>query len=324
MFLSIHISYHPPAYISYQSPAYMSYHPPAYISYHPPAYISYQSPAYALQTDAYKVGPSDILRISVAGRSDIKDAFPVSASGTINFPLLGNVTVAGLTTQKIEQKLTELLGKDYLVNPRVYVAMEKYNSQKVIVWGEVKSPGIYVLTGETTLLEIIAEAGGMTDKAGKRIQLIHNAPDVIASTDFYEAIKGAISKQKPVVIDISQVVKDGNLSAELAIASGDVIVVEAKKDTDINEQQVYITGCLSKPGAYDYQNGLTALSLCIIAGGFTNRAAPQKATLIRKVEGEDKVYDKVYDIDLAKVKKGKAIDFELKPGDRLNVPESFF
>lgn len=304
-----------------------------HISYQPPTYISYQQPAYALQTDTYKVGPSDILRISVvagrsdivvAGRSDIKDVFPVSANGTINFPLLGNVTVAGLTTQKIEQKLTDLLGKDYLVNPRVYVAMEKYNSQKVIVWGEVKLQGIYVLTGETTLLEIIAQAGGMTDKAGKRIQLIHNAPDVIASTDFYEAIRGVMSKQKPVVIDIGQVVKDGNLSGELAIASGDVIVVEAKKDTDINEQQVYITGCLSRPGAYDYQNGLTAMGLCIIAGGFTNRAAPQRATLIRKVEREGKVFDKVYDINLDRVKRGKNIDFELKPGDRLNVPESFF
>jgi polysaccharide export outer membrane protein len=283
-------------------------------------FLSYQPPVYALQTDTYKVGPSDIVRISVAGRSDINDAFPVSANGTINFPLLGNVMVAGLTTQKIEQKLTDLLGKDYLVNPRVYVAMEKYNSQKVIVWGEVKSPGIYVLTGETTLLEIIAQAGGMADEAGKRVQLVHNAPDVIASSDVNGAIRGAMSKQKPVVIDIGQVVKDGNPTGELAVASGDVIVVEAKKDTDINEQQVYVTGCLSKPGAYDYQNGLTAMSLCIIAGGFTNRAAPQRATLIRKVEREDKVYQ----INLDQVKRGKAIDFELKPGDRLNVPESFW
>jgi polysaccharide export outer membrane protein len=203
--------------------------------------------------------------------------------------------------------------------------MEKYNSQKVIVWGEVKSPGTYVLTGKATLLEIVAQAGGITEKAGKRVMLFRHALDIISSdTDVSNAVKGAISKNDPIIIGIDRLVKGITLAEDLVVASGDVIVVEAQKDSDINEQRVYITGSLNKPGAYDYQNGLTAMGLCVIAGGFTNRAAPQRATLIRKVDGKDKVYDKVYDIDLERVKKGKDIDFELKPGDRLNVPESFW
>lgn len=280
----------------------------------------YQPSANAVQTDTYEVGPQDVLRISVAGRAMIDETFPVSANGTINFPLLGDVPVSGLTTQNIEQKITDSLAQDYLVDPKVYVAVEKYNSQKVIVWGEVKSPGIYVLMGKTSLLEIIAQAGGMTDKASKRVKLIQNAPDVITSADVNEAIRGALSKREPNTLDIRQLVKDGTITDKLLVTSGDVIVVEAQKDSDINEQQVYVTGCLNKPGAYEYQNGLTALSLCIMAGGFTTRAALQRATLIRNMDGTDKVYQ----LNLDKIKKGKSADFKLKPGDRLNVPESFW
>ncbi|MEW5804395.1 MAG: polysaccharide biosynthesis/export family protein [bacterium] len=281
---------------------------------------AYQAIVFAAPPDVYKVGNLDVLKINVAGRPAINEVFPVSSDGTISFPWLGNVWVAGLTVKEIEEKITGLLGQDYLVDPKVYVSMEKYNSQKVIVWGEVKSPGTYVLTGRATLLEIVAEAGGVTEKAGRRIMLFRHALDVVAGIDASEAVEGVMKKEGPTVIDIDRLVKGSGLEGDLTVSSGDVIVVEAQKDSDINEQRVYITGCLSNPGAYDYQNGLTALSLCIIAGGFTNRAAPQKATLVRKVKGEDKVYQ----IDLDRVKRGKAIDFELKPGDRLNVPESFW
>lgn len=267
----------------------------------------------------YKVGHLDVLRISVAGKSVINTVFPVSPDGIINFPLLGDVSVSGLTVKEIEQKITDLLGKDYLVNPKVYVSMEEYNSQKVIVWGEVKSPGAYVLTGRTTLLEIIAQAGGTTDEAGRRIILFRNALDTLHDSQI--DIPGTLDKKKDqLIVDIDQLTKNGNLTKDFLISSGDVIIVEAQKDSDINEQRVYITGCLAKPGSYEYQNGLTALSLCIIAGGFSDRAAPHKATVIRNLDGADKVYE----IDLKKIKRGKAADFKLMPGDRLNVPESFW
>ncbi|MEW6382253.1 MAG: polysaccharide biosynthesis/export family protein [bacterium] len=267
---------------------------------------------------AYKVGPLDILRISVAGKPGIDAVFPVSPDGIINFPLLGDVPVSGLTVKEIERKITDLLGKDYLVDPKVYVSMEKYNSQKVIVWGEVQSPGAYVLTGRTTLLEIIAQAGGLTEEAGRRVALFHNALDSLH--DARIDIPGTLDKKDSIIIDIDQLTKNGNLIKDFLVTSGDLIIVEAQKDSDINEQRVYITGCLAKPGSYEYQNGLTALSLCIIAGGFSDRAAPHKATVIRNLDGEDKVYK----IDLNKIKRGKAADFKLRPGDRLNVPESFW
>ena len=103
-----------------------------------------QGYAYASQTDAYRVGPSDVLEISVWGEPDLNKTIPVSSDGIINFPLLGNVNVAGMTVKEIEQKITGLLGKDYLVDPQVYVSIKEYNSQKVIVLGEVKKPGPYV------------------------------------------------------------------------------------------------------------------------------------------------------------------------------------
>ncbi|MCL6582191.1 MAG: polysaccharide biosynthesis/export family protein [bacterium] len=277
--------------------------------------------AASLGDEAYKVGPLDVLRITVAGKPGIDALFTISDDGLINFPLIGEVTVSGLTVQEIKQKITDLLGKDYLVDPKVFVSIEKYNSQKVIVWGEVKSPGVYVLTGRTTLLEIIAQAGGITDRAGKRITLFHNALDPKQREGVSVAeIVGSVGQKDALVIDIDQLVQKRDLSERFLVSSGDVIIVEAQKDSDINQQRVYITGCLARPGSYEYQNGLTALSLCIIAGGFSDRAAPQKATLIRNIDGKDIVYK----IDLNKIKSGQAADFKLKPGDRLNVPESFW
>ena len=99
-----------------------------------------------------------------------------------------------------------------------------------------------------------------------------------------------------------------------------MVFLEKKKDLDINEQRVYITGKVKNPGAYEYQNGLTALNLCIVAGGFDEASAPNMATLCRNMQGEQKIYK----IDLNKVMKGKSVDLSLMPGDRFNIPESYW
>ena len=76
---------------------------------------------------------------------------------------------------------------------------------------------------------------------------------------------------------------------------------------------------VKNPGLHDYQPGLTALSVCIMAGGFDKFAAPNRATIIRTVDGAQEVIK----IDLEKVIKGKLADVPLKPGDRLHIPESW-
>ena len=84
----------------------------------------------------YTVGPRDVVSITVWGQADLSKDFPVDQDGSISFPLVGRVKAAGLTTGRLAARLTELLEKDYLVNPQVSVTVKEYLSQKVQVLGE--------------------------------------------------------------------------------------------------------------------------------------------------------------------------------------------
>lgn len=84
------------------------------------------------------------------------------------------------------------------------------------------------------------------------------------------------------------------------------------------EWSIYVLGHVKNPGAYDYREGLTALDACILAGGFAEFAAPNRTTITRREDGKNKVIK----INLNKVRKGKVEDIPLRPGDRIDVPES--
>jgi polysaccharide biosynthesis/export protein len=110
---------------------------------------------------AYKVGPQDLLEISVFNVPELSKKVEVAAEGTINLPLVGEVHAAGLTARQIEQKVTRLLGEKYLQNPQVTILVAEYNSQRVTIEGAVKKPGVYPIKGQLTLLQSIAVAQGL-------------------------------------------------------------------------------------------------------------------------------------------------------------------
>jgi len=119
----------------------------------------------------YRIGPEDLLDIQVFGVSELSRTVRVSSRGFISLPLLGEVKVAGLTSPGLENRLAELLAKDYLQNPQVSVFIKEYTSQRVTVSGAVTKPGVYPLKGRTTLLQAIAIAGGLDDKASPSDQI---------------------------------------------------------------------------------------------------------------------------------------------------------
>lgn len=283
--------------------------------------IAPQCPAYG-QNATYRVGPKDILNISVWEEPDLTKEAVIDQDGTINYPLLGTIQIAGMSVKQIDTKITHLLAMDYLVNPEVDVTIKEYNSQKVLVLGEIKKPGLYMLTGLTYLLEIISRAGGLTENAGNQVN-IYRAKDSrpIASSSYdMSDLSDLIEKIKPVSIDLDELMKKGDLLYNLTLRSEDVIIFSNKKDADVLEQKVYISGHIKKTGSYDYQKGLTALNLCIIAGGFQDRAAPNRAVLTRNSDNQQIMLK----INLNKIKLGKIKDIQLQPGDRLHIPESIW
>lgn len=271
--------------------------------------------------NSYKVGTEDVLSITVWGEPELDKTVVVAQDGTINYPLLGNIAVAGYTVKEIDELITRLLAADYLVNPQVDVMVKEYRSQKVLVLGEVLRPGLYILTGPTSLLEIISMAGGVSDKVGNQVSILRSPVEDRKIKDNKHASKAIEEKEaKSILIDLEELLKGRDLAKNIYLEPGDIVFLAGKKDTNISEQQVYISGRVQKPGAYEYQKGLTALNACIMAGGFDKSAASNRTILTRNFAGQQQIFK----INLDLVKEGKRPDIQLQPGDRLFVPESFW
>ena len=121
---------------------------------------------------AYKIGPRDVLEVTVFKVPDLSKTVQVSEAGTINYPLVGELEAGGRTAREVEQELTKLLGTKYLQNPAISVFIKEYNSQRVTVEGAVKKPGVYPITGGMSLLQAIAVAGGFEANAEETVLLI--------------------------------------------------------------------------------------------------------------------------------------------------------
>ncbi|MCL4767797.1 MAG: polysaccharide export protein [Hyphomicrobiaceae bacterium] len=110
---------------------------------------------------AYRVGPLDVLEISVFRVPELSAVVQVADTGTINLPLIGEVPASSRTAQEIEQDVTARLGADYLQKPQVTVFIKEYNARRVTVDGSVRKPGVYPLRGRTSLLQVITMAEGL-------------------------------------------------------------------------------------------------------------------------------------------------------------------
>jgi polysaccharide biosynthesis/export protein len=108
----------------------------------------------------YRVGPNDLLDVEVLNLDGAKRTVRVNAAGSITMPLIGSVTVAGLTQQQVESRIAELYGAKYLQHPQVSVFIKEFTTERITVDGAVAKPGIYPLVGQMTLLRVIALAGG--------------------------------------------------------------------------------------------------------------------------------------------------------------------
>jgi polysaccharide biosynthesis/export protein len=115
----------------------------------------------------YRVGESDMLQISVWKEPDLSKTVSVRPDGMISLPLIGEVKVIGMTSAEIQDDVASRL-KAYLLNPRVTVEITEIKSRRVFITGEIVRPGLYPLGGPTTVLQLIAQAGGFTPFAKRK------------------------------------------------------------------------------------------------------------------------------------------------------------
>lgn len=129
----------------------------------PPPDTTAASGAYEGATD-YRIGAMDLLQISVFGVQDLDKEVRVNSNGQISLPLVGGVMAGGRTIPELESELARKYADGFLQNPQVSVFVKEYSSQRITLEGAVKKPGIYPITGRTSLLQAIALAEGVDDK----------------------------------------------------------------------------------------------------------------------------------------------------------------
>lgn len=119
----------------------------------------------------YRVGALDLLEISVFGIEEFSRTVRVNSSGQVTLPLIGAIEAGGKTVQELEADISERLKDGYLQNPQVTVFVAEFTSQRITVEGAVNQPGIYPITGDTSLLQAIALAKGL-DRVANRSGII--------------------------------------------------------------------------------------------------------------------------------------------------------
>jgi polysaccharide export outer membrane protein len=231
----------------------------------------------------------------------------------VNFPFIGAVKAEGLSSSELEKKVYVLLEKDYFVDPQVHISIKEYHSLHFFISGAVKAPGKYEMQVATSLMDLIAKAEGLTLESGNIAYIMRDTSDNNAtSTD-------KNGKNEPIKVNLIKLLDEGDMRHNVALLPGDSIYIPFAKGLNQSDSKVYVSGEVENPALYEYQPGLTALSVCIMAGGFATYAAPNRTTIVRVENGVQQVIK----IDLEDVIEGKIPDVLLKPGDRINVPESW-
>jgi polysaccharide biosynthesis/export protein len=246
----------------------------------------------AAQTD-YIVGSQDVLTVTVFGEAELSGKYTVEQDGTFTFPQIGRVKAGGLTLRALEHELKTKLADGYLKNPQVAVAIENYRSQRILVIGEVRSPGEYQLTGEMTLLSALARAGSTTPTAGHEATVVRVKRSPKTGEEPSDIIK----------VDLTAL-QGGDVSLNLPLQDGDTVNVP-------KAQSVFVAGQVKTPGAYAVDPGSTVLQVLSLAGGLTDRGSDNRIRIQRTVNGR-------------KVELGAKLTDQVNPGDTIIVRERFF
>jgi polysaccharide export outer membrane protein len=250
----------------------------------------------------YIIGPRDLLEIKVFELPEFDHTVRVSEDGSITLPLLGSVKVGGLTKDKVEKKLAELLDK-FVKNAQLSVFIKEYQSSRVAIIGAVEKPGMYELVGRQTLLQMISQAGGFKENAANEIYVLR---------------EGQEGNTASISIDLEDLLLNGNQKLNIPIQPNDIINVPIDRLITI-----YVFGEVRAPGALQVKlsQKITLLQAIAQAGGLSENASKRGITIKRKDKDGKEIR---IQINLNDIIKGKKKDIPLKEGDVVIVKESIF
>jgi len=242
------------------------------------------------------LGPRDLIQIKVYQQPDLTQEIRIDDDGTVTLPLIGQVRAAGVSVEAFSQDLVTRY-KEFLLKPEITVFVKEYNirEMELSVLGEVGKAGYFRFPEKSTLLDVLAQVGGLKQESGDRVIILR--PKRAGENGEAETF---IFKAQELYTP------SGVKNLNLELLDGDTVMVP-------RADQYFIFGEVARPGAYKLEKGttLTVLKAIILAGGFSDKASKRGIKITRE-EGAQKGSIKA---DLETL---------VRSQDIIIVPESFF
>ena len=245
----------------------------------------------AQKTPLLQLGPGDSVSILVYGQPDMSSTVYVGDDGTIAVPLAGTVQVAGLSPAQASARIESALKTGrILVDPHVSITVTQSRSQRVSVLGQVGSPGRYPIESNTSIFDLLAQAGGISATGSDTVFIIRQGGD---------------GKESRVPVDLKGLANGNGAIPSVSLKGGDSVFVP-------KAEQFSIFGEVTTPGRYRVEPGMTVIEAVAKAGGITLRGSQHRIQIKRKSSNGD--YTNV------KAKLGDLV----QPEDVIQVKESIF
>jgi len=255
--------------------------------------------------EEYKIGPGDVLAVTVTDAPEFGGKLRVSDTGTVQIVgVSAPLRAEGLTAAELSSAIRgALVDSKQLRDPKVNVFIDEFHGRTITVLGAVAKPAVYSLNHRTTVLEALSLAGGTVANAGSTVTLVRGP----ASAEATGQPLGSVT-----IIDLAKLGRGEDLSQNVEVRNGDLINVSAA-------EVVYVVGAVVKPGGYVMTNpsaGVSVVQAVALAEGLSPLAAGHKGVIVRQSTSQQGRQD------LDHMMAGRETDVLLAPNDILFVPQS--
>jgi polysaccharide export outer membrane protein len=264
--------------------------------------------------EEYRVGPLDVIEVTIFRIPDLSGTYSLNERGWINMPPLGRVNLNGMTTEQIRATLEKLLGERYLNAPSIRIEVSDYRSRNCVVIGAVQTPGAIPISGPRTLIEVLAEAGGLLPEAQDYLLVFRNGnAGRPAPTNVRSASNRAPVSRQQAKINIQDLLQLGNPAANILVQDGDMIFVPTLGS-------VFIRGPVRREGEVKLTSSVRTVSHVVtVAFGLKYAAIAEGAFILRPQGSGNKLK---IPVSIQEILDGDIPDVLLYNRDELVVPSS--
>lgn len=262
-------------------------------------------------TKPFTLGPGDRLEIEIldegADPAASRALVPVGPDGKIYYSLLPGLDVWGLTVTQTKELIEKEFSKFLRERPQIGITVRAVESKKIWVLGRVQAPGVYPMSGATTLLEALSLAGGTQSHSGNIDPAEFIPGEEIA--DLRRAF--IVRKGEMLPVNFYALLKQGDISQNIYLEPDDFIYFPGGAS-----REIYVLGAVNSPRAVPYQDGLTLIGAIANVGGTFKESYDQQLAIVRGTVTEPKIAV----VDYKAIVRGAAKDVALEPGDIVYVP----